>query len=269
MTAEPEAAVAIVVAQGPEPSVLLIRRAERPPDSWSGHWSFPGGRKDPDDQDVIHTALRELDEECGVQLTRAHVIEALPNVVAMRPVRPFVVVAPVVFHVEDEVATMVDRREAVESVWVKLAELLDPFRHCLQPVPGRPREMLYPAIGLNHVPLWGFTYRLITQWLRLLPKMPALEQAGFETACRVLDFLTAHGLRVRRKWEERTAETEAAPKLIKAAEVDRLIPAGAVLEHFSRPGPQIPAVNCLEVRSEYVRVLGLALEEYLICAVPG
>jgi hypothetical protein len=187
----------------------------------------------------------------------------------MRPVRPFVVVAPVVFHIDRELATVVDYREAVESVWVKLPELLDPFRHCLQPVPGRPREMLYPAIGLDHVPLWGFTYRLITQWLRLLPNVPALEQAGFETACRVLDFLTAHGLKVRRKWEDRTVETEAGPKLINAAEVDRLIPARAVLEHFSRPGPQIPAVNCLEVRSEYVRVLGLALEEYLICAVPG
>src|SRR5215472_6528479 len=46
----PEAAVAIVHARGAPSgsdaeSVLLIRRTERPNDPWSGHWSFPGGRR--------------------------------------------------------------------------------------------------------------------------------------------------------------------------------------------------------------------------------
>src|ERR1035441_7525388 len=67
---ETEAAVAIVHARGNAESVLLMRRSEREGDSWSGHWSFPGGRRDPADPDLLHTALRELEEECGVRLTR-------------------------------------------------------------------------------------------------------------------------------------------------------------------------------------------------------
>jgi len=69
---EPEAAVAIVRTRGPRRSILLMRRSERKEDSWSGHWSFPGGRRDPDDPDLLHTALRELKEECGVRLDRKH-----------------------------------------------------------------------------------------------------------------------------------------------------------------------------------------------------
>jgi 8-oxo-dGTP pyrophosphatase MutT (NUDIX family) len=68
--AEPEAAVAIVRASVPGKSILLIRRSEREEDSWSGRWSFPGGRRDPDDPDLLHTALREFGEECGIRLDR-------------------------------------------------------------------------------------------------------------------------------------------------------------------------------------------------------
>ena len=72
MDEEPHAAVAIVRARQPRESVLLIRRSERQEDSWSGHWSFPGGRRDPEDPDLLHTAFRELEEECGIRLGREH-----------------------------------------------------------------------------------------------------------------------------------------------------------------------------------------------------
>ena len=47
-----DAAVAIVHARDAAASVLLIRRAERESDPWSGHWSFPGGRREPEDGDL-------------------------------------------------------------------------------------------------------------------------------------------------------------------------------------------------------------------------
>src|ERR1700681_1549481 len=134
----PEAAVAIVRACGPRKSILLIRRSERMEDSWSGHWSFPGGRHDPDDPDLLHTALRELEEECGIRLDREHMGAALLPVLARRRTGPFVLVAPFVFEVDSELQTVVDTEEAVEAVWIPLSVWCDPAKHSLRTVPGLP-----------------------------------------------------------------------------------------------------------------------------------
>ncbi len=165
MTPEPEAAVAIVLARSPEESILLIRRAERSGDPWSGHWSFPGGRRDPQDPDLLHTALRELDEECGIRLEPQSLETALPPTIAGRAAGPFLTVAPFVFPVPQPLPTVLDPREAAEALWVPVRMLEDPARHSLQSVPGMPAGRQFPAMDLKGVPLWGFTYRLLTEWL--------------------------------------------------------------------------------------------------------
>src|ERR1041384_2407488 len=100
--AEPEAAVCILYTGGPDASILLIRRAEREGDSWSGQWSLPGGRRDHSDFDLLPTGLRELEEECGIRLRRSDLETALPHRFARRRVGRYLLVAPFVFHVESE-----------------------------------------------------------------------------------------------------------------------------------------------------------------------
>lgn len=268
---EPEAAVAIVRTRGRNESILFIRRSEREEDSWSGHWSFPGGRRDPEDPDPLHTALRELEEECGIRLSREHMETALPTVVARRRTGPFLLVAPFVFGVDGELPTVLDPREAVAAVWIPRSLLCDPAQHCLRPVPHRPDEMLFPAIDLNGVPLWGFTYRLLTDWLDRGsedPKGRHGEMAGFQAARLVLDFLLARGLKLKHGWTDRPAqpatEQRSAQHMVKVAAVEGTIPVYLVLAHFGIPGDHVPLLNLLEVRPDYIRLAGLDFEEYLI-----
>ena len=224
--------------------MLLIRRAEREGDPWSGHWSFPGGRRDSEDPDLVHTALRELAEECGIQLGRQDLEAALPVAFARRRTPPFLLVAPFVVAIDGPRPAVLDPREAVEAVWVPLGELRDPARHCLTPVAGVPREMLFPAVEVNGWPLWGFTYRLISDWLGLTP-----EQTGFEAAQAILDFLLSHGLRLRKNWADGVAEVEG------------VIPVAEVVAEVSKPGRSYPSVNMIEVRADLVRIVGLTFEE--------
>jgi 8-oxo-dGTP pyrophosphatase MutT (NUDIX family) len=263
-TAERGAAVAIVRACTPSESILLMRRSERKEDSWSGHWSFPGGRRDPGDPDLLHTALRELEEECGIRLDREQMETALPPVLARRRTGPFVLVAPFVFGVDTELPTAVDHREAVEAVWVPQSGWRDPARHSLRTVPFRPGNLLFPAFDLNGTPVWGFTYRVVTNWLGLMPEQA---EPGFEVACLVLEFLLAHGLKLKRGWEERAAQSWTEERITaKFAEVEGAIPVALVTAEFAASGEDFPRVNLLEILPEKIRIVGLAFEEYVISA---
>jgi 8-oxo-dGTP pyrophosphatase MutT (NUDIX family) len=252
---EAEAAVAIVHARGPRESVLLMRRSERESDSWSGHWAFPGGRRDAEDADLLGTALRELDEECGVRLTRADLEAELPARHARRKTGAYVLVTPFVFRAEGELAAVPDAVEAVEAMWLPLDAPRDPARHLLLPIPGLPRAMRYPGIELPGGPLWGFTYRLVCDWLGL-ETIPG--QTGLEAASMVLGFLLAHGLTLARGW--------AKERQAREARVRGAIPVDAVLERFAGPGSHVHSINCLEVHPDRIRIAGPLFEEYLIRA---
>ena len=63
-----EAAVAAIVVGAQEPEILVLKRRPHPQDPWSGHYAFPGGRRDPEDEDLLATCLRETREECGISL---------------------------------------------------------------------------------------------------------------------------------------------------------------------------------------------------------
>jgi 8-oxo-dGTP pyrophosphatase MutT (NUDIX family) len=63
------AAVLVGIVDHPEPTVLLTQRAQHLPDH-PGQISFPGGKIDKTDADPLAAALREADEEIG--LDRAH-----------------------------------------------------------------------------------------------------------------------------------------------------------------------------------------------------
>jgi 8-oxo-dGTP diphosphatase len=244
--AEPEAAVAIVHTRGPDESILLIRRTERESDSWSGQWSLPGGRRDAGDFDLLHTALRELEEECGVRLTRGDLESALPPRLARRTVGRYLLVAPFVFRTDGELATILDPLEAAHAEWIPLAMLRDPARHRVRPVPRVPPEMRFAAVDLEGAPLWGFTYRLLCDWLGV--------SAAHDPGPAMLRFLLDRGLTLERDWHEGVATVRGA------------IPVDEVLAQFCS-GPHVLAINRLEVGPDSIRVLGPKFVERTIRSV--
>lgn len=107
------AAVSVPLASGPEGlEVWFIKR----PDGLRHHareMAFPGGKPDPDDKDLLDTALRETEEELGVPralLTPLGMLSPTPTATSLFTLHPYVVsVSPDADPVPapDEVAALV------------------------------------------------------------------------------------------------------------------------------------------------------------------
>ena len=160
------AAVSVVVAPSPD-AVLLIRRAERTGDPWSGHMALPGGRREPGDKDLLHTAIRETLEEVGLTLDRSRLVGTLDDVIPRTPVLPPVAVRPFVFTLPDR-PPVTPNPEVAAAAWVPLDHLLDPatYHSARIDVRGAPREM--PAYRLEDTVVWGMTERILTSLLAQL-----------------------------------------------------------------------------------------------------
>lgn len=160
------AAVAVVIAPDPD-SVLLIKRADRLGDPWSGHMALPGGRREPADQDLLATAIRETGEEVGLLLARSDLLGSIDDVVPRTPVLPPIAVRPFVFLMARPSSFLLSR-EVAEAAWVTLDDLLRIDRHGLVnlEVAGETRQ--FPAYQLNGGTVWGMTERILSSLLQHL-----------------------------------------------------------------------------------------------------
>ncbi len=161
------AAVAVVVAPDPD-SVLLIRRAERLGDPWSGQMGLPGGGFDPEDVDLQRTAVRETFEEVGVDLGGAEYVGALDDVAPRTPVLPPVTVRPFVFFLERRPPLTLSA-EVAHAFWTELGLFRRPAARVTRAIEilGVPRTIEGYVVGEDFV--WGMTERILTPLLQLAP----------------------------------------------------------------------------------------------------
>jgi len=155
-----------VILRGDErgPQLLLIRRARRRSDPWSGDMAFPGGLVGRRDADAQAGALRETREEIGLDLARdGALLGELPRLLAFSPRPPWgpMAIVPYVFAIEGAPALEPDRREVEETVWVPLAHFAE-SRHreqLMRRVLGLP--LRFDCYRYEGRVVWGLTLRMI------------------------------------------------------------------------------------------------------------
>lgn len=160
------AAVAIVLVERPD-SILLIRRAEREGDRWSGQMAFPGGRWSLDDPDLLATARRETREEVGVDLAGAAVLGTLDDVAPRTPVLPPIIVRPYVFRLPRR-QPLAPNPEVAGARWVELDQLRRPGVYRPFEYESQGTRLLLPGYHLGEGVVWGMTERILTPLLGLL-----------------------------------------------------------------------------------------------------
>lgn len=161
-----EAAVALVVRPREELEVLLVERARREADPWSGHVGLPGGRREAGDPDLAATAVRETEEETGIRLADGgRALGFLDEVTPATPRLPPIVIAPLVAVVPADVSVRPNPREVRSATWAPVSALADPAAregHVVE-IDGTP--VVFPAIRHGELVVWGLTYRILTTFL--------------------------------------------------------------------------------------------------------
>ncbi len=160
------AAVSLILAPAPE-SLLLIRRAERGGDPWSGHVALPGGRREASDVDLAATAIRETSEEVGIALDRSQLLGTLDDVAPVTPVLPAIAVRPFVFALDAQPALVLSP-EVATAHWEPLSALLhaDAKGELELALAGGVRRV--PAYSTSAGQLWGMTERILDGFLPML-----------------------------------------------------------------------------------------------------
>ena len=167
-----EASVAAIVRFVPAAEVLLIKRADHPQDRWSGHMAFPGGRHEPDDASLRHTAERETEEEVGIDLSRsASFLGRLDDVQAIARGRLVdLIIVPHVFLLQEAVELRLDRSEVNTAVWGPLDSMASGEIDTARPYTHEGRRFELPGFHVGEHVVWGLTYRMLESLIGLLKR---------------------------------------------------------------------------------------------------
>jgi 8-oxo-dGTP pyrophosphatase MutT (NUDIX family) len=160
------AAVSVMLTGRHAPKTLLIKRAERIGDPWSGQVAFPGGKFQEGDKSVRDTAVRETLEEVGVDLATCS--EFLGYFRPFRTHTGNMDVVPTLFLLKGDVQVRTND-EVTSHLWVELERLMSDEAGATYILRqgGESREV--PAFRVGDYVVWGLTQRIISALLEQPP----------------------------------------------------------------------------------------------------
>jgi 8-oxo-dGTP pyrophosphatase MutT (NUDIX family) len=161
------AAVLVPIVTRAEPMVLLTERTAHL-STHSGQVAFPGGKRDETDVDAADTALREAEEEIGLERRLAAVIGEMPTY----KTGTMFIITPVVALVSPDYRLALNPHEVADAFEVPLAFLMDPAHHRRHRIEfsGTAREwfsMPYQE-GARERFIWGATAAMLRNLYRFL-----------------------------------------------------------------------------------------------------
>lgn len=146
--------------------VLFVKRVENPADPWSGQMALPGGRRDPEDQNLKQTVVRETLEETNINL-----LDRCRFLGIMEPLRSTqrteMKILPFVILLEHK--PLIELNEELEwFVWISPKELVQhrgTFKFSILPTL---LEIEFPAYIVGSSVIWGLTYRILEKFVNNL-----------------------------------------------------------------------------------------------------
>jgi 8-oxo-dGTP pyrophosphatase MutT (NUDIX family) len=158
-----EAAVLVPIYGHPEHPGLVFTERRADLRRHAGEISFPGGRRDRPDEDLLDTALREAQEEIGLHPSRVEVVGALP------PIGTFVTnykVHPFVGLIGSDLRFEPNPAEVETVLAFELEQLREGFK--MRRLVRRGVPIRTPTYSVGEHLIWGATARILGELLARL-----------------------------------------------------------------------------------------------------
>lgn len=151
------AGVLVAFQDGPRgPEVVLTKRSSRLKHH-PGQIAFPGGKVDPGDADAIAAALREAEEEVGLDRRDVEILGVMPP---HETVTGFVV-TPVLGRIRAAFTPVPEAGEVAEVFRVPLSHLADPARYRIEQRQWLGVTRPYWVVPYGPYYIWGATARML------------------------------------------------------------------------------------------------------------
>ena len=156
-----DSAVLAPLYRDPQGALRLVFIRRGPHGIHGGQIAFPGGRREPEDADLLATALREAHEEVGLDPASVEILTALPVIETMATGFR---VAPFLGRLNGPPPTWRRQETEIEEILeVRLQDLIRPEAHAVEQwqLPGWPGPRPIPFYRIGPYKLWGATYRIV------------------------------------------------------------------------------------------------------------
>lgn len=153
--------MATIITCDTNPEVLVLKRRANPKDPWSGHYAFPGGRREDGDPSLLATCIRETYEECGIQLSTGQLVKQYPVRQAGNHLNKPIPVTTYLFELPEQPAVRLQASEISCHEWLDLDYVADKENIIRRPMSSRCPDVLFPCIPATAGFVWGFTFEML------------------------------------------------------------------------------------------------------------
>lgn len=157
-----EAGVLLALTDAPDPEVIVTLRSSHL-STHSGEMAFPGGKRDPEDADLLVTALREAEEEVALPPSQVEVIGSLGQVVSKHLLQ----VTPWVGIISRHMPLEPNPGEIDIIHRVPLSYLLEPANRRLDKLNFAGKVRYVPAWHWQGEVIWGLTAYILAELLNV------------------------------------------------------------------------------------------------------